>query len=148
MQYTCRPLVCSVHGHVTGVTCSTSDDGSSPRDDLYSSERQRRPGHLNDPRDRSPVRTSSPRQPSGKDQWNQWSPYNLTLLQLEQTTGSSGQRGTGPPIEPGFSQSFFAVLSLTKFWFLAVVTSGLLSWGHFISSNNTDLIAQIQFKLN
>ncbi len=27
------------------------------------------------PRDRSPVRTSSPRQLSGKDQWNQWSPY-------------------------------------------------------------------------
>ncbi len=48
------------------------------------------------PRDRSPVRTSSPRQLSGKDHWNQWSPYNLTLLQLEQTTGSSGQRGTAP----------------------------------------------------
>ncbi len=45
------------------------------------------------PRDRSPVRTSSPRHPSGKDHWNQWSPYNLTLLQLEQTTGWSGQRG-------------------------------------------------------
>ncbi len=59
------------------------------------------------PRDRSPLRTSSPRQPSGKDHWNQLSPYNLTLLQLEQTTGSSGQRGTGPPTEPGFSQGFF-----------------------------------------
>ncbi len=47
------------------------------------------------------------RQPSGKDNWNQWSPYNLTLLLLEQTTGSSGQRGTGPPTEPGFSQVFF-----------------------------------------
>ncbi len=58
-------------------------------------------------RDRSPVRTSSPRQPSGKDHWNQWSPYNLSLLQLEQTTGSSGQRGIGPPTEPGFSQGFF-----------------------------------------
>ncbi len=58
-------------------------------------------------RDRSPVRTLSPRQPSGKDHWNQWSPYNLTLLQLEQTTGSSGQRGTGPLTEPGFSQVFF-----------------------------------------
>ncbi len=45
-------------------------------------------------RDKSPVSTSSPRQPSGKKHWNQWSPYNLTLLQLEQTTGSSGQRGT------------------------------------------------------
>ncbi len=48
------------------------------------------------PRDRCPVRTPSPRQSSGKDHWNQWSPYNLTLLQLEQTTGLSGQRGTGP----------------------------------------------------
>ncbi len=48
------------------------------------------------PRDRSPVRTSSPRQPSGKDPWNQWTTYTLTLLQLEQTTDLSGQRGTGP----------------------------------------------------
>ncbi len=47
------------------------------------------------PRDRSPVRTSSPRHPSGKDPWNQWTTYNLTLLQLEQTTDSSGRRGTG-----------------------------------------------------
>ncbi len=84
------------------------------------------------PRDRSPVRTSSPRQPSGKDHWNQWSPYNLTLLQLEQTTGSSGQRGTMPP-PPGFP---------------AVVASSLLSCGHFISSDITDLIALKLFKLN
>ncbi len=35
---------------------------------------------------------------------------NLTLLQLEQTTGSSGQRGTGPPTEPGEgSQMLFYV---------------------------------------
>ncbi len=59
------------------------------------------------PRDRSPVRTSSPRHPSGKDPRNQWTTYTLTLLQLEQTTGSSGQRGTGPPTESGFSQGFF-----------------------------------------
>ncbi len=58
------------------------------------------------PRNRSPVRTSSPRQPSGKDPWNQWTIYTLTLLQLEQTTDSSGRRGTGPPTEPGFSQGF------------------------------------------
>ncbi len=58
-------------------------------------------------RDRSPVRTSSPRQPLGIDHWNQWSSYNLTLLQLEQTTGSSGQRGTAPQTEPGFSQGLF-----------------------------------------
>ncbi len=59
------------------------------------------------PRDRSPVRTSSPRQPSGKDPWNQWTTYTLTLLQLEQTTDSSGRRGIAPPTEPGFSQGFF-----------------------------------------
>ncbi len=70
------------------------------------------------PRDRSPVRTSSPRHPSGKDHWNQWSPYTLTLLQLEQTTDSSGQRGTAPPTEPGFSQGFFSVLSPMAFSFL------------------------------
>ncbi len=100
---------------------------------------------LTSPRDRSPVRNSSLSQPSGKDHWNQGSPYNLTLLQLEQTTGLSGQRGTGPLTEPGFSQSFFSPM---EFWFLAVVASGLLSWGHFISSDITDLIAQILFKLN
>ncbi len=50
----------------------------------------------------------SPRQPSGKDPWNQWTTYNLTLLQLEQTTGLSGQKGTGPPTEPGFSPIFFS----------------------------------------
>ncbi len=31
---------------------------------------------------------------------------------------------------------------------LAAVASGLLSWGHFISSDITELIAQILFKLN
>ncbi len=59
------------------------------------------------PRDRSPVRNLSPRQPSGKDPWNQWTTYTLTLLQLEQTTGLSGRRGTAPLTEPGFSQGFF-----------------------------------------
>ncbi len=94
-------------------------------------------------RDRSPVRTLSPRHPSGKDPWNQWTTYTLTLLQLEQTTDSSGRRGTGPPTEPGFSQGFFSILSPMEFSFLAAVASGLLSWGHFISSTIIDLIAQI-----
>ncbi len=45
----------------------------------------------------------------GQDLGNQMSPlHNLTLLQLEQTAGSSGQRRTGPPTEPGFSQGFFS----------------------------------------
>ncbi len=53
------------------------------------------------------------------------------------------RRELAPPTEPGFSQGFFSVLSPMEFWFLAVVASGLLSWGHFISSDITDLIAQI-----
>ncbi len=61
---------------------------------------------------------------------------------------SSGQRRTGPPTEPGFSQGFFSILSPMEFWFLAAVASGLLSWGHLISSDIVDLIAQILFKLN
>ncbi len=97
------------------------------------------------PRDRSPVRTSSPRQPSRKDHWNQWSPYNLTLLLLEQTTGSSGQSGGLSLVS---HKIFFSVLSPMEFWFLAAVASGLLSWGHLISSDINDLIAQILFKLN
>ncbi len=70
------------------------------------------------------------------------------LLQLEQTTDSSGRRGTGPPTEPGFSQGFFSILSPMDFSFLAAVASGLLSWGHFISSKIIDLIALILLKLN
>ncbi len=53
-----------------------------------------------------------------------------------------------PPNKPGFSQGFFSILSPMEFSFLAVVASGLLSWGHFISSTIIDLIAQILFKLN
>ncbi len=53
-----------------------------------------------------------------------------------------------PPTEPGFSQGFFSILSPMEFWFLGVFASGLLSWGHFISSKINDLIAQILFKLN
>ncbi len=40
---------------------------------------------------------------------------------------------------------FFSVLSPMEFWFLAAVASGLLSWGHLISSNIVDLIEQKLF---
>ncbi len=43
---------------------------------------------------------------------------------------------------------FFSVLSPMEFWFLAAVASGLLSWGHFISSDIVDLIEQKLFELN
>ncbi len=42
----------------------------------------------------------------------------------------------------------FSVLSPMEFWFLAAVASGLLSWGHLISSNIIDLIEQKLFELN
>ncbi len=77
-----------------------------------------------------------------------WAASDDDMLQLEQTTDSSGRRGTGPPTKPGFSQGFFSILSPMEFSFLAAVASGLLSWGHFISSTIIDLIAQILFKLN
>ncbi len=56
--------------------------------------------------------------------------------------GSSGQRRTGPPTEPGFSQGFFSILSPMEFWFLAAVAFGLLSWGHLIFGKIVYLIAQ------
>ncbi len=93
------------------------------------------------PRDRFPVKTLSPIRPSGQDLGNQ-------IESSAQPAGSSGQRRTGPPTEPGFSQGFFSILSPMEFWFLAAVASGLLSWGHLISSDIADLIAQILFKLN
>ncbi len=45
------------------VTVRASPPGTPPRTSEMS------------PRDRSPVRTSSPRHPSGKDPWNQWTTY-------------------------------------------------------------------------
>ncbi len=63
------------------------------------------------------------------------------------TAGWSGRRSWSPT-ESGFSQGFFSVLSPMEFGFLAAVASGLLSWGHFISSNIIDLITQILFKVN
>jgi len=45
-----------------------------------------------------------------------------------------------PPTESGFSQGFYSPFChLMEFWFLATVTSGLLSWEHFIFNNIIDL---------
>ncbi len=74
--------------------------------------------------------------------------HNLTLLQLEQTAGSSGQRRTDPRLSLVSPKVFFSILSPMEFWFLAAVASGLLSCGHLISSDIVDMIAQILFKLN
>ena len=100
------------------------------------------------PRDRSPVKTLSPRRTSAQVIGNQMSPlHNLTLLQPGiELLVSSGQRRTCPPTEPDFSQGFFSILSPMEFWFLAAVASGLLSWGHLISSDIVYLNAQLDDK--
>ncbi len=93
-------------------------------------------------RDRSPVKTLSTRCPLGQDHKNLMSPlHNLTLLQ-------PGIEILVHLAEPGFSQGlfFFSFLSPMELWFLATVAFGLLSWGHFISSNIVGLIAQILFE--
>ncbi len=97
------------------------------------------------PRDRSPAKTSSPRQPSGKDHWNQWTTNNLTLLQLEQTTGSSGQRGTAPRlslVSPKVFSSSFGSLPLSPLACLVWDTSFPAispTWFHRYYLNWTEL---------
>ncbi len=69
------------------------------------------------PRDRPPVRTPSPRQPSGKDLGNQFEPSNLTFAAVGIELLCRLARGEmAPPTEPGFSQGFF----------LRSVTNGVL----------------------
>ncbi len=86
----------------------------------------------------------------------QWGPRHLDSIRkrplepvepLQSGFGTSywfvWPEGNCPQTEPGFSQGFFSILSLMEFWFLAAVASGLLSWGHFISSDIINLISQI-----
>ncbi len=58
------------------------------------------------PRDRSPVRTSSPRHPSGERPPEPVDHYTLTCCSWNKLLICPGRRGTGPPTEPGFSQGF------------------------------------------
>ncbi len=102
------------------------------------------------PRDRSPVRTSSPRHPSGKDPWKRWTTYTLTLLHLEQTTDSSGG-GELPPrlslVSPKVFSPFchrwsFRSLPLSPLACLVVDTSFpaiSLTWLHRYYLNWTEL---------
>ncbi len=130
----------------TDQSVSRSDGGSAPRDDLYSSERQRRPGHLDEPQRQIP--SEDPSLDSHR----------------EKTTGTSGvlplwlccswnnywfvwPEGNCPPTEPGFSQGFFSILSPMEFWFLAVVASGLLSGDTSFPAYHR-LDCTILFKLN
>ncbi len=66
------------------------------------------PGHLHEPQRQIPVRTPSPRQPSGKDHWNQLSPYNLTLQQLELNCWFIWPEENWPPDWAWFLPRFFS----------------------------------------
>ncbi len=94
------------YSEVTAFT--RSDGGSAPRDDLYSPERQWRPGHLDEPQRQIPSEDPVTRQPSGQDLGNQMSPPIWLCSSWNWTAVSSGQRRNGPPTEPGFSQGFFS----------------------------------------
>ncbi len=83
---------------------SRSDGGSAPRDDLYSPERQRRPGHRWAP-ETDPQ--WGPRHLDGhqdKTTGTSWVLCTIWLCcSMEQPAGSPGQRRTCPPTEPVFS---------------------------------------------
>ncbi len=83
-----------------------------------------------------------PREPDESSAQSDFAAVGIELLV------SSGQRRTDPRLSLVSPKIFFSILSPMEFWFLAAVASGLLSWGHLISSNIVDLIAQILFKLN
>ncbi len=68
-----------------------------------------------------------------------------TLQQLELNCCVVWTEENWAPTESAFSQGFFSILSPMQLWFLAAVASGLLSLGHFISSDIVDLIEQILF---
>ncbi len=95
------------------------------------------------PRDRSPVRTPSPRQQSGKEPLqSDFAAVGIELL------GRLARGEMAPRLSLVSPKVFFSVLSPMEFWFLAALASGLLSWGHFISSDIVDLIEHKLFELN
>ncbi len=87
-------------------------------------------------------------QPSGQDLGNQMSlQSDLAAVGIELLCRLA--RGEmAPRLSLVSPKVFFSVLSPMEFWFLAAVASGLLSWGHFISSNIVNLIEQKLFELN
>ncbi len=123
---------------------SRSDCGSAPRDDLYSPERQWRPGHLDEPQWQ--ILDSHRDMTTG----TRWVLYTIWLCccSWNKLLVCLARGELAPQLSLVSPKVFFSILSPMEFWFLAAVASGLLSWGHLISSDIVDLIAQILFKLN
>ncbi len=106
-------------------------------------------GHIDEPQRQ--ISSEDPRHLDNhrKRSLEQWTTYTLTLLQLEQTTDSSLAGGElAPRLSLVSPKVFSPFCHRCSFSFLAAVASGLLSWGHFISSTIIDLIAQILFNLS
>ncbi len=59
------------------------------------------------PRDRSPVRTSSPRHPSGKDPWNQWTHLHSDFAAVGTNYWFVWPEGNWPPDWAWFLPRFF-----------------------------------------
>ncbi len=135
------------YSEVTAVT--RSDGGSAPRDNLYSPERQRRPGDLDEPQRQIPSEDPATLTAIRKRPLEPVEPLQSDFAAVGIELLCRLARGEmAPRLSLVSPKVFFSVLSPMEFWFLAAVASGLLSWGHFISSNIVDLIEQKLFELN
>ncbi len=109
------------YSEVTAVT--RSDGGSAPRDDLYSPERQRRPGHLDEPQRQTPSEDPSirtrPREPVEPLQ-SDFAAVGIELL----CRLARGEMA--PRLSLVSPKVFFSVLSPMEFWFLAAVAKACL----------------------
>ncbi len=114
---------------------SSPDGGSSPKDDLYSLECQRRLRKLDEPQRQVPSEDLVSWTATWEDESS------------AQTAGSSGQRRTAPPNWAWFLPSFFS--SFCHRWsFGSLPLSTLACLGLLISCDIIDLISQILLELN
>ncbi len=96
-------------------------------------------------RDRSPVKTSSP-----DGHWEKTTGTRWLLCTIWLCSSMDNLLVRLATTEPGFFLPMFfsPFCHRWRFGSLPLSASGLLSWGHLISSDIVDLIAQILFKLN
>ncbi len=97
------------------------------------------------PRDRSPVRTSSPRHPSGKDPWNQWTHLHSDFAAVGTNYWFVWPEGNWPPDWAWFLPRFF-LRSVTDGVFvpcrcrLWLAQLGTLHFQHNLRLDCTDII--------
>ncbi len=108
-----------------------------------------RPEHLWAPETRSQLRPCHLDGHRDKTLGTRWVLYTIWLCcSCNKLLVRLARGELSPPDWAWFLQRFFSPFCHRwEFWFLAAVASGLLSWGHFISSDIIDFIAQILYKL-